>query len=197
MPKLWEDTIDAHRRQVRDAILDATAALVAEHGLLGVTMSQIAAAAGIGRATLYKYYPGVEEILRAWHQRQVATHLEQLAEIRGHPGDAADRLHAMLAAYAHMRRARGQHHRHSPHAAELAAFVHRDEELAPAEQQLHELVRDLLVEAARAGHVREDVPPDELAAYCLHALGAASRLHADAAVRRLVEVVLAGLRRPY
>ncbi len=43
----------AHRRAVRDATLHATAALVAEHGLLSVTMSQIAEATGIGRATLY------------------------------------------------------------------------------------------------------------------------------------------------
>ena len=56
MPKLWDETIDAHRREVRHAILHATGALVAEHGLLSVTMSQIAEQAGIGRATLYKYF---------------------------------------------------------------------------------------------------------------------------------------------
>ncbi|TJV36742.1 MAG: helix-turn-helix transcriptional regulator, partial [Mesorhizobium sp.] len=55
MPKLWNETIDAHRRAVRDACLDTTAALVAEHGLLSVTMSKIAEETGIGRATLYKY----------------------------------------------------------------------------------------------------------------------------------------------
>ncbi|TIU18274.1 MAG: TetR/AcrR family transcriptional regulator, partial [Mesorhizobium sp.] len=32
MPKLWNETIDAHRRAVRDASLDATGALVAKHG---------------------------------------------------------------------------------------------------------------------------------------------------------------------
>jgi AcrR family transcriptional regulator len=50
---LWNATIDEHRRTVHAAILDAAAALIAEHGLAGVTMSQIAAQAGIGRATLY------------------------------------------------------------------------------------------------------------------------------------------------
>jgi AcrR family transcriptional regulator len=48
----------------RKAILDTTAALVAEGGLLSVTMSRIAEEAGIGRATLYKYFPDVEAILR-------------------------------------------------------------------------------------------------------------------------------------
>ena len=53
MPKLWTETIEAHRREVRDAILDAAASLVGEHGLLSVTMSQVAELTGIGRATLY------------------------------------------------------------------------------------------------------------------------------------------------
>jgi hypothetical protein len=42
VPKLWNETIETHRRKVRDAILENTWALVAEHGLLSVTMSQIA-----------------------------------------------------------------------------------------------------------------------------------------------------------
>ena len=69
MPKLWSETIEAHRRDVRGAILDTTAELVAEHGLLSVTMSQNAEATGIGRATLYKYFSDVEAILVARHER--------------------------------------------------------------------------------------------------------------------------------
>ena len=38
MPKLWTETIEEHRRTVHDATLDATAALVREHGLASVTM---------------------------------------------------------------------------------------------------------------------------------------------------------------
>lgn len=39
-----------------------------------------------------------------------------------------------------------------------------------------------------------DVGPDELAGFCLHALAGAGDLPSEAAVRRLVAVVLAGLR---
>ena len=81
MPRLWDETIEAHRREVRDAVLDSTAALVAERGLRSVTMSQIAEETGIGRGTLYKYFSGVEAILVAWHERQVGGHLECLSEI--------------------------------------------------------------------------------------------------------------------
>src|SRR3954467_8651396 len=100
MPRLWNETIEAHRRAVRDATLDATAALVAGHGLASVTMSQIAEETGIGRATLYKYFPDVEAILAAWHDRQVTGHLQQLAETREQAGDPSQRLAAVLEAYA-------------------------------------------------------------------------------------------------
>src|SRR5436305_10812625 len=110
VPKLWRETVAAHRREVRDAILDTTAALVAEHGLHAVTMSQIAEAAGIGRATLYKYFPDVEAILVAWHERHVAAHLAHLAEVRDKAGDAAERLKAVLEAYALISHGRSRQH---------------------------------------------------------------------------------------
>src|SRR5437660_3717161 len=128
MPRLWTDTIEAHRHEVRGAILETTAALVAEHGLRGATMSQIADATGIGRATLYKYFPDVEAILIAWHERQVNGHLEQLAAVRDQPGDAGERLKAVLETYALIS--------HEHHGTELAAFLHRGEHIARAHQQL-------------------------------------------------------------
>ena len=186
MPKLWDTTIEAHRRAVRDATLDTTAALVTEHGLRSVTMSQIAEETGIGRATLYKYFSDVEAILVAWHERQVTGHLEYLAEVRDGAGDAGERLEAVLEAYALIQ--------HEHHGTELAAILHRGEHVARAQQHLCDFLRDLLTEGAETGDVRDDVAPDELASYCLYALAAASGLTSKAAVRRLVRVTLAGLR---
>ena len=190
VPRLWNETIEAHRRAVRDAILDTTWALVTEHGLTSVTMSQIAEKTGIGRATLYKYFPDVEAILLAWHERQITGHLEYLAELRDQTGGAGERLEAVLEAYALI-----SHHR-GHHGTELAAFLHRGEQVARAQQQLRDMIRDLLTEAAQTGDVRDDVAPDELASYCLHALAAAGSLPSKAAVSRLVTVTLDGLRPP-
>jgi AcrR family transcriptional regulator len=189
VPKLWTETIEAHRREVRGAIMDTTAALVAEHGLLSVTMSQIAEETGIGRATLYKYFSDVEAILLAWHERQIAAHIRHLAEIRDQAGDAGERLQSVLEAYALI-----SHESRGHHDTELAAFLHRDEQVGRAQQQVRDFIRDLLTEGAEAGDLRDDVAPDELASYCLHALTAASSLPSKAAVRRLVTVTLAGLR---
>jgi AcrR family transcriptional regulator len=188
VPRLWDETIEAHRRAVRDATLDTTAALVAEHGLASVTMSQIAEQTGIGRATLYKYFPDVEAILLAWHQRQVAEHLEQLAEVRDHAGDAGERLKAVLEAYALIV--------HERHGGDLAALLHRGPHVVRAHQQLRDFVQDLLREGTASGEVRDDVAQEELASYCLHAIAAARGLPSKAAVQRLVTVILAGLQPP-
>src|SRR5215210_9308128 len=98
VPRLWNETIEAHRREVRGATLDTAAALVAEHGLRAVTMSQIAEQTGIGRATLYKYFPDVGAILLAWHERQVGEHVRQLSQLAQRPGAAHDRFSAVLEA---------------------------------------------------------------------------------------------------
>jgi AcrR family transcriptional regulator len=190
MPKLWNDTIEAHRNAVRDATLETTARLVSEHGLRAVTMSQIAEATGIGRATLYKYFPDVETILSAWHERQIAGHLEHLAQVRGRVPGALGQLEAVLAAYAQIS-SRSRHH----HGSELAAFLHRGEQVAQAQESVRDLIRNLILEGARAGDLRNDIAPDELASYCLHALSAADPRAPDAANNRLVSVILDGLRR--
>ena len=190
MPRLWNETIQAHRRDVRDAILDTTMNLVTEGGLRSATMSRIAEEAGIGRATLYKYFPDVGAILTAWHQRHVTNHLEHLSAIRDQTTDPGARLDAVLSAYARIVHGMSRH----GFGAEFSALVHRDEQVAEPRRQLHGLVRDVLTEAADAGHARGDVDPAELATYCLHALAAAGDLPSHAAVDRLVALTLAGLR---
>ncbi len=193
VPRLWNETIDAHRRDVREAILATTAALVAERGLRAVTMSGIAERTGIGRATLYKYFPDIQSVLGAWHERAVSAHLGQLRELRERPGTPIGRLESVLARYAlinHERLSRDHH------GGELADLLHRGVPATRATQQVHDLVRDLLTDAARAGEIRDDVSPDLLADYCLNALSAASGLPTEVAVHQLVTVILAGLTRP-
>jgi AcrR family transcriptional regulator len=189
VPRLWTETIDAHRAAVRDAALDATARLVAEHGLVSLTMSQIAEQAGIGRATLYKYFPDAQAVLTAWHERQITAHLAQLAAVADSAELAVVRLEAVLQTYARI-----QHHSSGHHGTDLAALLHRGEHVDRAQQRLRDFVKNLIEEAAQAGDVRDDVPADELAAYCLHALTAAGVLSAHDAVHRLVAITLAGLR---
>ena len=189
MPKLWNETIETHRREVRHAILSTTATLVFQRGLLNVTMSQIAEQAGIGRATLYKYFPDVETILHAWHAEQIAHHLAHLVEVRDRETEPGKRLEAVLGAFAEIAHRSGGHFD-----TDFMAVLHRDEQVVQAQRHVRDMIRDLVAEAAAAGEVRTDVGPAELAAYCVHALAAAATLPSEAAVGRLVGVTLGGLR---
>lgn len=222
MRRRWTETIDAHRRGVQEAIVETTAALVRTDGLAAVTMAQIAQETGIGRATLYKHYPDVEAILVAWHERDVTQRLRVLCEARDRHADPGERLDAVLETYAVMQHEhrgaqnpdgphgpRGHHasgtHAHARHhvgmghvpgrpSGEVGALVHRSEHVARVESRLTGLMRDVLKDAAKAGTVRKDVPPEELARFCLDALAAARGLPSSAAVRRLVAVTRSGLR---
>jgi AcrR family transcriptional regulator len=189
VPRLWTETLDEHRRAVRDATLDAAAALIAEHGLAAVTMSQIAEATGIARATLYRYFPDVEAVLLAWHERQVARHLEQLVEVSQQPGRATVRLTRVLETYAHL----SAHH----HGPDFGVVLHRGGHVEHARHRLRNFVCDLIAEGVATDELRDDVPAEDLAAFCLHALGAAQEMSSPDAVRRLVAITIAGLLTPH
>ncbi|MCC7411883.1 MAG: TetR/AcrR family transcriptional regulator [Gammaproteobacteria bacterium] len=81
----------------RKAMVEAAAALFAEHGYQKTTMEMIAVRAGFGVATLYKYFQSKENIVRAL----TVPDLERLFAdneriIQDPPADAADALVAVL-----------------------------------------------------------------------------------------------------
>lgn len=184
MPKLWDDSIATHRTAVRDSIMSVTWDLVREHGLAGTSMSRIADRAGISRATLYRYFPDVDAIVAAWHTSQVDDHIAQLKEVASTIAAPEERLTAVLARYAEIRR-------DLPHSSDLAALLHKGTHVEHAEQQVLDLLTEAISAAAESGRVRDDVAPADLARFCLYALAAGG--HAPGA--DLVPVVLAGLRR--
>jgi hypothetical protein len=67
---------------------------------------------------------------------------------------------------------------------------HGTDGVGAARHQLHALVMDLLRDGVATGAVRDDIPLGELASYCLHALTGAADVPADAAVTRLVSLIL-------
>lgn len=151
-------------------------------------MSRIAQKTGIGWATLYKYFSDAGAVLSAWHQRPISHHLAHLNQVRArsdHPGEC---LNSVLETYGLIVHRRGRH------SAELIARLHSSEDATIAQRQLVSLIQDLLAEAAGACHDRDDIAPEELAGYCLHALAAAGDLSSEVAVCRLVRVVVAGLK---
>ncbi|MCF7547436.1 TetR/AcrR family transcriptional regulator [Pseudonocardia sp. WMMC193] len=189
MPQLWTETIDAHKKAVREAIFAAVADTIAEAGPAAVTMSGVAARGGISRATIYKYFPDVEALLLAWHEQIVSAHLEHVERaLMPIPDDAASELGALrsaLQAYAHQIA-----HGAPGFGGEFAARLHRTDHVQGAEQRLVALLAEHLHHGQSLGAVRGDMPPAELAAYCLSAMNAARRLPEPAALDRLLDVVV-------
>ena len=127
-------------------------------------MSRIAEDAGIGRATLYKYFADIQQILVAWHRRQIGAHLEQLSAARATAADPGEALRAVLLAYGEIIRS---HHGHA-----LASLLHGLPHVRHAHDHLRDFVRAIVAEAATAGLVRSDVAADELARFALASIAA-------------------------
>jgi AcrR family transcriptional regulator len=80
----------ADARANREALLDAAAGLFIETGF-EVTYDEIAAAAGVGRATLYRHFPRREHLLAALVGR-ILTELEEFSATLPADGTAFFRL---------------------------------------------------------------------------------------------------------
>jgi AcrR family transcriptional regulator len=104
-------TAAEHRRPGRPrseradrAIIDAALSLFAEHGVEGLCIEEVAARAGVGKATIYRRWPGKEDLLLD----ALAALKTPLPELRGESAraDLVALLDAMAADYADPRRAR-------------------------------------------------------------------------------------------
>ena len=86
--------------------------------------------------------------------------------------------------------------RSSGHGPEVGRLLHTGAETASAHRDLKALIVELLAEAVVKRSARNDASPEELAAFCLFALSGAAALCSEAAVDRLVAMVLDGVRVP-
>ncbi|TFD81081.1 hypothetical protein [Cryobacterium psychrophilum] len=111
-----------------------------------------------------------------------ATDLEHLAAVTQAGGDAGHQLEAVLHVHALMTY---QHHNSA-----MAAIMHRD----GVGQRQDIFIQDVVRRAVASGAIRDDMAPEELASYCLHALTAAAESPSRAAVNRLVRLTLDSLR---
>jgi AcrR family transcriptional regulator len=90
--------------QADRAIIDAALCVFAEHGVEGLCIEKVAAKAGVGKATIYRRWPGKEDLLLD----ALAALKTPLPEPRGESvrDDLVALMEAMAADYADPRRAR-------------------------------------------------------------------------------------------
>lgn len=81
----------------RDRVLDAAIGVFGRLGFNNASLSIVAKAAGLNKATLYYYFPdGKDELLRAAFEKHFNEMLSHLRPAMHGPGAPADRLRAYL-----------------------------------------------------------------------------------------------------
>jgi AcrR family transcriptional regulator len=91
--------VDADRRPRREVILDCAARLFAERGYEGTTLSDLAEAASIAKATLFHYFSTKEKILFELYNHAVGTGLDTVRSVKANT-DPEVELRAMLREHA-------------------------------------------------------------------------------------------------
>ena len=89
MPRIRAESIAAHKEQTRRQILDAAGELFVEFGYSDTALADIAADVGVGRTTLYEYFPDKEEILLALVEDTIPGFIDRI--ITGLPAGTTHR----------------------------------------------------------------------------------------------------------
>ena len=149
---------DAKRREVRENILDAAIRLMQRYGYRKTTMEDLAREAGIGKGTIYLYFPSKEEVALACADRANARVFRQLEEIACSHGSPVERLRAMLIARVLIRFDAVQHVAHMLDElwSELRpAFLERRKRYLEEEGRIFERV---LAEGIQSNEFRAECP---------------------------------------
>lgn len=88
---------DTHRAQ----ILEAAARVFAERGYTAATMNEVAAAAGVSKATLYHYYGDKHDLLEQVASSHVARLEALVAEVGAHALPAPEHLRELVRSFLH------------------------------------------------------------------------------------------------
>jgi len=127
--------------RVRQAIVDAALALMADRSFAAVSVDEIAAAAGIGRRTFFRYFPTKEDVVLDPRRLDRAYALEALA----HRGPAEDDVALVMRVMAELQRRAFEHIR-TEHQAVVHRLSHAEPEIMARSWLLIEQARDLIVE---------------------------------------------------
>jgi AcrR family transcriptional regulator len=95
MPKGIPLTNEEQARK-RQAIFDASMHLFLEKGFGETSMREIAAAAGIGKATLYDYFKTKDDILLSFFEREVGAMAERATEVARQEMPTAEKLRRIM-----------------------------------------------------------------------------------------------------
>lgn len=141
MPKISAPTVAAHRTQTRERILEAVASLTRSQGIDRISMTDVAAEAGITRTALYNYFPDKPALLLSFTEHVTTAFVQRYRRELPEDASAAERLSVFVWFQLH-----GLVEHPHPAAAELSASLGPDayqalaDHVAPMQQLLAEIV---------------------------------------------------------
>jgi AcrR family transcriptional regulator len=172
VPKIWGETVADHKDRLRATIVESTVALVAERGRADVTMSAVAERVGIGRATVYNFFPDLDAILATYvvgqFDRQHAVLDERLAAVDDPLEELRIALELVIGYFA-----TAEHRDASPIGLDTFGPGSQDR-VDAAHRGFRDRLAALMARAIAAGLIRPELDPD-FAADALNHLLAAGR----------------------
>lgn len=164
---------DRPRPDTTARITEATFALLAEHGLAGITMSAVASKAGVARQTLYNHFPDVDSILAAAMAEHHHDDLRSLAGILATIPTATGRLEHL----ARHTTVNGAQHGALPslHLGLSPAARHAAQHY---DEQVRGMIRDTLTHGQHTGELAPEIDPDLHTVLVHHLLHGAAELAA-------------------
>src|SRR6476661_6596433 len=150
MPRISAPSNAAQRAETQRRILNAFGELLFSHGLPGLTMTDVARHAGIGRTAVYNYYADIEELLIAYALDETERFLVGLRESLQSLENPVERLALYVRA-----QVEDLSRRHLPPGPAMAAVLSPASfsKLADHVGELSLLLQDILVDGMEQGYL--------------------------------------------
>ncbi|MFC5281561.1 TetR/AcrR family transcriptional regulator [Arcanobacterium canis] len=92
MPKIIGSNLAEHRERTRDALFGALQRLMEERGFDGITMSDLAREAGIGRTAIYNHVHDKEDLLMEFVAHEISVYVENVQKSLATTANPIDQL---------------------------------------------------------------------------------------------------------
>lgn len=198
MPKISAPTLEKHRAETIDRLLDAWGELIMTRGYAEVSLADVAGRAGLARTAIYNYFPDRESLLFAWTDREVARTIAELeSEVASAP-TYADKLRVFI-----RMQFVGFATRHLPPGQEVAGVLPQQtfQRFMDHIEPLERIAREIVEEGARAGEFAgadaDAAVPMIMACIGTERVPIATRAHdVDEATERVTPFLLRALGHP-
>jgi AcrR family transcriptional regulator len=150
MPRISAASNAAQRAETQRRVLTAFGELLFTHGLPGLTMTDVARHAGVGRTAVYNYYADIEELLISYALDETERFLSELRESLNRLDNPVERLALYVRA-----QVEDLSRRHLPPGPAMAAVLSPSSfaKLADHVSELSILLRDILRDGMAQGYL--------------------------------------------